>query len=259
MLGSPGSSPSPFSTATSESGEPPSASRPGHLLSPSGPHPCDRPRLKLAERPPRCRNNNAGGVYKGTGVAGPQGAQRAAPALGILAEEDEEGEDEDEGESGSASFDLDDIPQAFSHFTWSSTDGKLLVCDLQGVWNATDGFMLTDPVLHSLESKARTNHGEPRKHEKRGRERGARGTQGAGGQQVDSFSRASSSFCCSCRQQGLRDLFQDAPVQFAVPAPGPEAVCGQGALEVDSIQSRGRKEGYGAPGYQTGGERPCKL
>ena len=106
----------------------------------------------------QCRNNNAGGVFKGTGV------QKAAPALGILEEEEEE-EDEEEGEGkgGSAAddaFSLEDIPQAFSHFTWSSTDGKLLVCDLQGVWNSTDGFVLTDPVFHSQEGKARTNHGQ---------------------------------------------------------------------------------------------------
>lgn len=45
-----------------------------------------------------------------------------------------------------------DIPQCFSHFTWSVSGGKQLVCDLQGVWNATDGFSLTDPAIHSASS-----------------------------------------------------------------------------------------------------------
>eukprot|EP00053_Salpingoeca_punica_P022931 m.215724 g.215724 ORF g.215724 m.215724 type:complete len:581 (-) comp42827_c0_seq1:210-1952(-) len=43
---------------------------------------------------------------------------------------------------------VDDIPQTFSHFSWSVTDGDALVCDLQGVWNKLDGFMLTDPAIH---------------------------------------------------------------------------------------------------------------
>jgi hypothetical protein len=101
-------------------------------------------------------------VYTSAGKAGRQKA--AAPALGTLQEEDEE-EDEDEEGSWYGSYpkeekySLEDIPQAFSHFTWSSTDGKLLVCDLQGTWNAEDGFVLTDPAFHSWEGRARTNHG----------------------------------------------------------------------------------------------------
>jgi len=47
------------------------------------------------------------------------------------------------------------VPQAFSHFTFASTHGRSLVCDLQGVWNATDGFMLTDPVIHHASRKGK--------------------------------------------------------------------------------------------------------
>ena len=59
----------------------------------------------------------------------------------IMEEEDEE------------RVDPADVPQAFSHFTHSVTDGQKLVCDVQGVWNKTDGFLLTDPVIHSIRSK----------------------------------------------------------------------------------------------------------
>lgn len=65
---------------------------------------------------------------------------------GAIIEEDEE-EDDDDGEA-IMPWDTDDVPQCFSHFTWSVTDGKRLVCDLQGVWNRVDGFVLTDPALH---------------------------------------------------------------------------------------------------------------
>lgn len=47
------------------------------------------------------------------------------------------------------------VPQAFSHFTYSMTDGKELFCDSQGIWNPTDGFCLTDPARHVLEDHRR--------------------------------------------------------------------------------------------------------
>ena len=46
-------------------------------------------------------------------------------------------------------FSLDTVPQAFSHYTFSVTDRRELVCDLQGVWNAVDGFEFTDPAIHN--------------------------------------------------------------------------------------------------------------
>lgn len=43
----------------------------------------------------------------------------------------------------------DDIPQAFSHFTYSDSGRKLMVVDIQGVLNhAKKQFELTDPCIH---------------------------------------------------------------------------------------------------------------
>jgi len=44
----------------------------------------------------------------------------------------------------------DDVPQAFSHYTYYATDGRMLVCDIQGVYNRVDGFVLSDPVVHEV-------------------------------------------------------------------------------------------------------------
>ena len=56
-----------------------------------------------------------------------------------------------------------EIPQAFSHFTYQTSGGKHLVCDIQGTWNWQDGFMLTDPVVHCVSGKrhrfGKTDHG----------------------------------------------------------------------------------------------------
>lgn len=41
---------------------------------------------------------------------------------------------------------------AFSHWTWSATGHRLLICDIQGVKNGKK-YMLTDPCIHSLERK----------------------------------------------------------------------------------------------------------
>ena len=38
---------------------------------------------------------------------------------------------------------------AFMHWSWVHTGGELMVADLQGVWKQ-DGFVLTDPVIMSL-------------------------------------------------------------------------------------------------------------
>ena len=41
---------------------------------------------------------------------------------------------------------------AFSHWTWSATGHRILVCDLQGVKNGKK-YTLTDPCIHSVERK----------------------------------------------------------------------------------------------------------
>eukprot|EP00730_Choanoeca_flexa_P007342 TRINITY_DN12316_c0_g2_i1.p1 TRINITY_DN12316_c0_g2~~TRINITY_DN12316_c0_g2_i1.p1 ORF type:complete len:801 (+),score=186.42 TRINITY_DN12316_c0_g2_i1:149-2551(+) len=84
---------------------------------------------------------------------------------------------------------LDDVPQAFSHFTYAAT-GFELVCDLQGVWNAVDGFELTDPVIHNA------SHGSDHDHDRRTDKKG---------QGIEDFKRTHQ---CSplCRSLGLKGL-----------------------------------------------------
>ncbi|KXZ55303.1 hypothetical protein GPECTOR_3g438 [Gonium pectorale] len=52
---------------------------------------------------------------------------------------------------------VEEVPQCFSHFTFIHSGGRKLVCDLQGVWNPTDGFTLTDPVIHQFSRKKKKN------------------------------------------------------------------------------------------------------
>eukprot|EP00960_Hanusia_phi_P063441 765489-Hanusia_phi.AAC.5 len=40
----------------------------------------------------------------------------------------------------------DDIPQAFSHFTWDASSNRILICDIQGV-----DMYWTDPQIHSID------------------------------------------------------------------------------------------------------------
>ncbi|KAJ1495216.1 kinase-like domain-containing protein [Baffinella frigidus] len=116
-------------------------------------------------------NNNGGAVNK-WGAARPVSALQRPPAAlaGPRFDLDEIGEEDEEEEAGSAAaqraaMGADDIPQCFSHFTHFFTSGDKLVCDLQGIYNDVDGFVLTDPVIH-----------ESRKRGKNGRtDKGARG------------------------------------------------------------------------------------
>ena len=60
------------------------------------------------------------------------------------------------------SFTTDDIPQAFSHFSYIFSKRKFLVCDLQGVLSTdTDEPLLelTDPVIHYSEMTNRDDYG----------------------------------------------------------------------------------------------------
>ena len=75
-------------------------------------------------------------------------------------EEDEEDDDNEFFENHTSSLYkekllhniLPEIPQCFSHFTYEKSHRELLVCDIQGVWNAVDGFTLTDPAILSADS-----------------------------------------------------------------------------------------------------------
>eukprot|EP01004_Peranema_trichophorum_P006048 NODE_4889_length_1098_cov_48.518974_g4342_i0.p1 GENE.NODE_4889_length_1098_cov_48.518974_g4342_i0~~NODE_4889_length_1098_cov_48.518974_g4342_i0.p1 ORF type:complete len:306 (-),score=61.23 NODE_4889_length_1098_cov_48.518974_g4342_i0:179-1048(-) len=49
---------------------------------------------------------------------------------------------------GYVSYDDRNTPQAFSHFTYSHSVGKLLICDIQGV-----GDKYTDPQIHTRDGK----------------------------------------------------------------------------------------------------------
>ena len=99
-------------------------------------------------------NNNAGAVKSWSAS---KNKASAGSALGIgtmaLLEEDEEEDEEDEEDP--APIQTEDVPQAFSHFTYEHSKDKKLVCDLQGIWNPDDGFVLTDPVVHYVSSRGK--------------------------------------------------------------------------------------------------------
>ena len=119
-------------------------------------------------------NNNNGNVYTLPLAAEPPASARAGQSsvLGAICEEEEE-EDDNEDEDDEATIDvnlvLDELPQCFSHFSYEHTQERTLVCDLQGVWNASDGFVLTDPVLHHISKKG------SRRHKNGGTDKGAQG------------------------------------------------------------------------------------
>eukprot|EP00970_Alexandrium_tamarense_P013794 scaffold3686_cov193-Alexandrium_tamarense.AAC.22 len=61
-----------------------------------------------------------------------------------------------------SSFAVEDIPQAYSHYTYLASKRKFLVCDLQGVLNTSSSppvFELTDPAIHYKEQTHRINFG----------------------------------------------------------------------------------------------------
>ena len=89
-------------------------------------------------------NNNAGKVHVSTAAA--------KPSLGAILEGDSDEEEDDDDAKGEL---VNDVPQCFSHFTYFQSNGRQLVCDLQGVWNVVDGFNLTDPVIHYHSERGR--------------------------------------------------------------------------------------------------------
>ena len=92
-------------------------------------------------------NNNAGGVASVCGALG-----RLSLTQGIIEEGDED-EESDEDYEPAETFNHLDVPAALSHFSYSVSQGRKLLCDIQGVHNAADGFTLTDPVLHTLSKR----------------------------------------------------------------------------------------------------------
>eukprot|EP00039_Didymoeca_costata_P013633 m.210822 g.210822 ORF g.210822 m.210822 type:complete len:701 (-) comp15827_c0_seq1:1753-3855(-) len=79
--------------------------------------------------------------------------QSFQPTLDPLFEEEEEEEDDltEQEYMGRSKIKPDDVPQAFSHFSYFISDRKMLICDLQGVLDETTTppmFALTDPVIH---------------------------------------------------------------------------------------------------------------
>lgn len=92
-------------------------------------------------------NNNGGEVRRRSNT---QIISDELESMALMEEEEDDQEDMDP-------VAIDDIPQTFSHFSYECTGGKQLVCDLQGVWNANDGFVLTDPVIHHVSANRRAH------------------------------------------------------------------------------------------------------
>jgi len=98
-----------------------------------------------------------GGLTLGAPTFG-GGLGRGGP-LGALAEGSEEEESDDDEtparqtpERVTAAM----VPQAFSHFTYEKTEGKKMVVDLQGVWDAKSRrILLTDPCILSANNADR--------------------------------------------------------------------------------------------------------
>lgn len=81
-------------------------------------------------------------------------------AMAAIAESDEEDEEYDDQSPTSFLIKDDDIPQAFSHFSYRMSKRKQLICDLQGVLDESTSpplFKFTDPVIHHTSNSGRTN------------------------------------------------------------------------------------------------------
>ena len=71
-------------------------------------------------------------------------------------------EDQQLGEGPDGMFAIEDIPQAYSHFTYLASRRRFLVCDLQGVLNTDEKppvFELTDPAIHYTKMTSRKYFG----------------------------------------------------------------------------------------------------
>jgi hypothetical protein len=64
-------------------------------------------------------------------------------------------------ETSQCHIDTESVPQTFSHFTYHHSKHKLLVCDLQGVFDDRQNppaFELTDPAIHWRSQQHRHGH-----------------------------------------------------------------------------------------------------
>lgn len=109
-------------------------------------------------------NDNKGGVFNVNKTMAPNGP------LATIGEDDED--DEDDEQEGAAPLSKsrltaaqmtriidEDVPQAFSHWTYDYTKSHSLVCDVQGVLDKS--FQLTDPAIHSSAQRfGPTDHGK---------------------------------------------------------------------------------------------------
>eukprot|EP00241_Pyramimonas_parkeae_P004104 CAMPEP_0114246224 /NCGR_PEP_ID=MMETSP0058-20121206/12339_1 /TAXON_ID=36894 /ORGANISM="Pyramimonas parkeae, CCMP726" /LENGTH=673 /DNA_ID=CAMNT_0001359377 /DNA_START=223 /DNA_END=2241 /DNA_ORIENTATION=- len=98
-------------------------------------------------------NSNCGYVAGQEPAVSESKPQMQLPQLFEIQEEDEEDDSDTEcdGTFEHIKIAAEDIPQAFTHFTYRHSQRKMLVCDLQGVLdkNSTPPlFELTDPVIH---------------------------------------------------------------------------------------------------------------
>jgi Alpha-kinase family len=139
-------------------------------------------------------NDNGGGVegqayhapldleYELNSIRQPAGAGHAA-LEGVMEEGDEEEDSDDYSDDDQVEMSnhvqdsrtgpTNDIApqaylQAFSHFTHAFTNRKVLVCDLQGVYNTSTvppKFELTDPAIHYRSKKRRMVYGRTDKGE----------------------------------------------------------------------------------------------
>ena len=85
-------------------------------------------------------NNNAGTVR----TTKPRVSTDSSEPLGMILEE------QDELDEDAALPEPIEAPQCFSHFSFVASGHQKLICDLQGTWNATDGYLFTDPVMHRI-------------------------------------------------------------------------------------------------------------
>eukprot|EP00282_Hemiselmis_andersenii_P035154 CAMPEP_0169443004 /NCGR_PEP_ID=MMETSP1042-20121227/9126_1 /TAXON_ID=464988 /ORGANISM="Hemiselmis andersenii, Strain CCMP1180" /LENGTH=724 /DNA_ID=CAMNT_0009554207 /DNA_START=221 /DNA_END=2396 /DNA_ORIENTATION=+ len=114
-------------------------------------------------------NNNGGHVLGQDKGANMLGMLQRNEAADYVIEEEDEGEDEEDdavATGGAAMASIlakivpEDVPQAFSHFSYEHSKKKMLVCDLQGVLDSTQQphlFELTDPVIHYASQSGRAN------------------------------------------------------------------------------------------------------